>query len=816
MMRAVKCRVACCLMFALAGSVTSSYAQWTNRYPKLAGYRSHLYMAGYELPVMGAGPSDPAPSPDTRSLAISARGWIWLLDLSSREARRVTKGQGMDSRPAWSPDGEHLAFVRDDGSDTSIVGLDLRNGTETVLVDTAGLDLDPTFSRDGRSLLYSSAEAGDLDLWRLELATGAKTRLTTEKGLELKPSPLPDDLRLVYLRKKRGAQDAVCLLDTRDGSTRVLEEAGIASQTRPALSPDGRSLVVNLPGAGSWNLWLRDLEGGSKIHLAPETHLALTPAWSADGADIYFVEADERQRFHVYEIAASGGEVRDVSPIAWNWGEEVGRLTITTRLAGEAGAVPARLAIFDRDGHPVLPEQGQARFDLQNGIVYSYSSCVTTVDVPPGEVRVTATHGFTAPPVSVTRTVGAGETTAVELELTRMWDPSSAGWYSGDHHIHLDWGGTYKLVPEDFVIPLQAEDVDVATPVAASLDVRIKDLEWWGWSRLDAGTPLIVFGQEVRPHFFGHTAFIGIASRFWPNYWGPRYPVYRNADILKADAHDHAHKQGGFSYYVHPVSTANPFPKDASPTGIPMELVPDAVLGDLDGLEIVCLWSDSLGTSAAWHRLLNLGLNIVPTGGSDALLDWYRSMSVGSARVYARVDGPLNLGSYMAALRAGRTFVTNGPLMQFVVDGQEAGGVVQPSSEVDWALKMWSPAPVEKIEVLVNGDVVWEGSGFTAAGEKSFGGRVKTPAGGWIAARAYGGPTAWPIMDGMPYAHSAPIWFGNVGSRDADAARRAASDLLRWMDVADARLAENYGDTPIPRIRERFAATRERLEELAR
>ena len=71
------------LLVLFFGWTTLSDAQWSNRYRKIEGYSHHVYVAGFELPVMGAGPTDPAPSPDGRSIAFAARGWLWLLDLES-------------------------------------------------------------------------------------------------------------------------------------------------------------------------------------------------------------------------------------------------------------------------------------------------------------------------------------------------------------------------------------------------------------------------------------------------------------------------------------------------------------------------------------------------------------------------------------------------------------------------------------------------------------------------------------------------------------------------------------------------------------
>ncbi len=93
------------LVFALGFFAIPLQAQWTNRYQRVEGYSHHVYLEGYELPTMNAGPTAPAVSPDGRSVAFSARGWIWVLDLETGRARRVTSGPHMDFRPAWSADG---------------------------------------------------------------------------------------------------------------------------------------------------------------------------------------------------------------------------------------------------------------------------------------------------------------------------------------------------------------------------------------------------------------------------------------------------------------------------------------------------------------------------------------------------------------------------------------------------------------------------------------------------------------------------------------------------------------------------------------
>jgi Tol biopolymer transport system component len=797
----------------------SLHAQWTHRYPPVKGIANAVYLEGFELPTMGAGPTDPAASPDGKTIAIAARGWLWILDPATGEAKRLTKGADMDSRPAWSPDGKRVAFLRDDTRDIDIIEVEVASGAEKTLVATPALDLDPAYAADGRTLFYSSAEAGDFDIWRLDLHSGQRTRVTDDPGLELRPLPVPRRNELVYVAKVN-PRDSVVVLNLSNGSRRVLKEDGLMTQTRPAIKPDGHALAVPLPGTdGVWDLWLMDIAGGPLIHLTRGNGLPLTPAWSPDGAIVYFVEADADQCFHLYSVHAAGGHVTDVSPATWNWGEPTSRVQVTTRIGNDPKPTPARVTITDRSGHPALPEHGQARFDPQNGVVYVYSPGTLTVEVPAGEIKATAAYGFSAIPAIGSVPAPAGRAASLDLRLESLWRPESEGWYSGDHHHHLNYGGQFNLAAEDLIPILKGEDLDVATPLLANLQTRFNDRQFWTWQRLSEGPPLIAFGQEIRPHFFGHMGIIGVQSLHWPWYWGPGYEVVGRDDRPNLSTLAHARREGGVAYFVHPVRGGDPFPTDGPPRNIPLALVPEAVHGDLDALEIACIWSDEQQTADVWYRFLNLGIPVAPSAGTDAFPNYYRGQAIGVTRVYVRPDGPLNLSSYLDALKKGRSFVTNGPLVKFTVENTQPGGTIQTTGgqELKWQLTAVSAIPYDKVDLIVNGTVAWTGEGLREAGAKSYTGTVTAPSGGWIAMRVLGSPAQlrWPAQDTYPFAHTAPIWVNHVGSTEPEAVSRASRDLLNWMDVADKRLIDGYGDAEIPIVKKRFADTRRKLEEWA-
>ncbi|HXG85839.1 MAG TPA: hypothetical protein VNI84_17600, partial [Pyrinomonadaceae bacterium] len=174
--------------------------------------------------------------------------------------------------------------------------------------------------------------------------------------------------------------------------------------------------------------------------------------------------------------------------------------------------------------------------------------------------------------------------------------------------------------------------------------------------------------------------------------------------------------------------------------------------------------------------------------------------------------------NYLEAVKRGRSFVTNGPLIKFSAGGAEAGGIVGATANqpIEWKLEAISSAPVEKVEIIVNGKIGWRGQGLSVAGRKTFAGKINAPTGGWIAARVYGGATRPPMSDSYPFAHTAPIWFGRTGSSDAAAAKAAARDLLRWMDVAEKRLDAGYSGAKVDNLKKRFVEARRILETRAR
>jgi TolB protein len=793
-------------LFLISCSVQS---QWSNRYPKVDGFGHHVYLEGYELPVLNSGPTDPAPSPMNDEVVFSSKGWLWIMNLKTATAKRITFSSDMDFRPNWSPDSKKIVFVRDNSRNMQIILLDLITNKETVLINSDALDLDPIFSKDGKYIYYSSAKKGSFDLWKINLSTLENTILTTEKSLERLPVPTTDEKYVVYLHKTGFSYDAIKLLDVATNTSTFLLEENFVSQAAFTLSPDDKTLAYTWANGDNYELHLLNVHvPKSKMLLTKSNGLPLSTKFSGDGNYVYYTENNADETSELKRISVYGGESEMLAVKNWDWGKESGILKVTSTVDGIIS--PVRMSITDENGHPIVPKSGVIHSEGQNGIVFFYSSGTIEIEAPIGTYTITATHGLSTKKTQQVVQLQSG-IKATEIKLTRIWNAKQNGWYSGDNHFHLNYGGTNQLVPEDIRVDLKAEELDIAFPLVANLGNRFLEQHLLQWKNTQS--PIISFGQEVRSHFLGHINLIGSNELFWPWVWGPYYDIYETDDRGNSEPLRFIREKGGLGGYVHPVDEKDPFSENGM-RSIPILLAADVIMGDVDILEVGCLWTDEIGTANLWHEFLNLGIPVALSAGSDVMNNLYRTMAVGTARVYVKPEGAFSEKSFLAALKKGKSFVSNGPQVLFTVDDKEVGDVLSSKSKTAiWKLVVHSPVDYDLVELFVNGKVVWSSKSKKGSSE-TYTGSITIPAGGWVTARVSGTKSEWPMMDSFIFAESSPIWFNAIGSTTAISKKEAANKLLKVLEVSEQRLKKGYGESKIPNLERQFSMARTKLMDI--
>jgi TolB protein len=811
------------LLFSLVTLLASfivlpqAYGQWTNHYPKLDDFGHHTYLEQHELPILSHGPTDPAPAPDGMKLAFAAQGWIWLMDLETGEATRITSGPGMDARPRWSADGQQLAFVRDSGDNTSIVIMDVESGSEQV-INTPAIDLDPEFSADGRYLYYTSGESGSLEIWRHHLEAGTVDTLTNLPQVVRNTRRLADGAGILYLHGNREHR-VLRERNFTEGTDRIVHDETITYHLTADAHPTQRLIVFSAPIDNDYHLWTMDLDYPRvKNRLTYGNPFALTPAFSHDGSEIFYVDLDENRQFRLNRLPTYGGTPEPVEITSWNYGTPTGTLSVALTNA-EGDPVTARVSISRADGHPVAYTGDATYVDPQTGRRYFYIEESADFTLPEGHYTVLVARGPMTPVVKTDIRVRGGNSSRTTISISEIWDAKANGYLSADHHVHLNGDGHHRATHEDALRLMAGESLDHLSPMSWNRWERLIDRSILGKETI-RNERTVQQAQEVRSHFHGHIGLLNVETSFDPWFFGYFFPTLGDPDLTNGDVFEFTDQHSAFGVYVHPVaSDRDPF-THLEDNPIPLELVSDGVLVQRMGIELVCAWTSSLGAAEVWYRLLNIGRPIAAMSGTDGWVDFHRTPAMGTGRTYVRPEtSDRSAEAVVEAAAAGRSFVTTGPALIFELNEGIRPGDVTSSGSHTWKATLASTTDIDILEIIVNGGVVEQLEGVDAGETRTFTGQIDLPEGGWIAARAYAADQkedSWPTMHARPFAHSSPIWIGEIGSSEPGARAEAAADLIRAIDAAELQARAAYGDVEMNRMLARFDEARTKLRGLTK
>jgi eukaryotic-like serine/threonine-protein kinase len=284
----------------------------------------HVPADGTRRVVRGASPANnPVYSP-TGHLLFDRDGSVWMQPFSldrlapTGDPSVVAAGA---RQPTIARDGT-LVMLPDAGGDTRLAVLD-RTGELQATFGEANLRFShPRISPDGRLAAATVGPVPASDIWIFDLARGTHRRLTFEAGRHQYPLWTPDGQHVLYVCDTR-----ICARRADGSGERVELLDGVLPWTRPALSPDGRMLVMLRDHGARSALWVVDLDpetatipGGAspKVLLVSDGVIGGADI-SPDGRFIAYT-AQETGRTAVYVSRFPSGEGRwDVSGGQGRW-----------------------------------------------------------------------------------------------------------------------------------------------------------------------------------------------------------------------------------------------------------------------------------------------------------------------------------------------------------------------------------------------------------------------------------------------------------------------------------------------------------------
>ena len=163
---------------------------------------------------------------------------IYSLKLGAGEPARKIVPDGI--QPAWSPDGQILAFTTYRDSNLEVYTTDRDGRQLRNLTRHKGLDSRPSWSPDGDRIAFESDRFGNLEICIVEVASGDVVRVTDDYGKDWNPAWSPDGRQIAFVSNREGISCIYRMAVDGTGVTRF--PSGHEGDWQPAWSPDGRSL----------------------------------------------------------------------------------------------------------------------------------------------------------------------------------------------------------------------------------------------------------------------------------------------------------------------------------------------------------------------------------------------------------------------------------------------------------------------------------------------------------------------------------------------------------------------------------------------
>jgi TolB protein len=781
----------------------------------------NYYYREMYLPQVTSGPGWVCWSPDSKSVVYSMQGSLWMQSLDSTSAKQLTAGPGYDYQPDWSPDGKWIVFSRYDQDAVELFLLDLSaNGKDTIHQITQGgaVNLEPRWSPDGKKIAYvSTAYNKRFHIFVAQFQNGqvTKTEQVTEENRskvyryyyspfdhEISPTWSPDGSEIIFISNRENVYGTGGFWRKKavaGAEARQIHYEETTWKARPDWSPDGKRVIYSSYLGRQWHqLWIMTSEGGNVFPITYGDFDITNSRWSPDARKIAFISnRDGNTSLWFHEMM--GGYQHQLEIKQRTYLKPMGKVLIKVE-DGSGKITPARVSITGEDGRTYAPDNAWIRAD--DGFVrserpfeahYFHTSGEDQISVPAGKVTVEVLKGFENKFERRTLQVAEGQDQSLEVRLQHFDLPGWWGnWIGGDIHIHMNYGGTYRNTPEHLRSQAEAEDLRVAVNLIVNKEQRIPDIAYFTTKPDPVSTArtLVLHNQEFHTSYWGHLGLLDLKK----NYLIPDYSTYSNSAAASpyptnAAIADLVHEQGGLVGYVHPWDSVPDPVKDPKLTN---ELPVDVALGKVDYYEVVG-FSDPQASAQVWYKLLNCGFKIPTGGGTDAMMN-YASLRgpLGTNRVFVSVKEPLEKESWMEALRQGKTFATNGPIIGFEIEDQISGSELKLAAgkhELKAKAFLRSIVPLQHLQIVMNGEVVRE---IELTGDRTsadFSGTIPVEKSGWIVLRAWSSNPTYPVLDVYPYATTSPIYVtvDNVPERSA----QDAAYFLQWIDRAMEDVSQN-------------------------
>lgn len=222
----------------------------------------------------------PAWSPDGNRIAYvsfeNKKPIIFVHSLATGRRQVVANFKGSNSAPAWSPDGQKLAIVLTKDGNSQLYTINTDGSGIQRLASSSGIDTEPRYSPDGSSIYFTSDRGGSPQIYRIGATGGDTQRITFEGSYNVTPRPSPDGKSLAFIARREG-RFQLAVMDLASRQVQILTDSH--KDESPTFSPNGRMILIATEIGGRGVLSAVSSDGRVKQRLSVTAGDVREPAW---------------------------------------------------------------------------------------------------------------------------------------------------------------------------------------------------------------------------------------------------------------------------------------------------------------------------------------------------------------------------------------------------------------------------------------------------------------------------------------------------------------------------------------------------------